>query len=114
MTYGLMMITDLKELDESKRRLFRKKREKLIRRTSLKRIKNGVYLIPFEKPVPSESEIQDYERVESLMREFQVKADHFFVTQVEEPEHQAQLSPNDIMSKLYFVLRPIKVLRRLT
>lgn len=107
--HGLMIITNLKELSESNSRLFRKKRKQLMKKTNLKHVKNGVYLIPFENTEPSEGEIQVYEQNESLIRHFNVKASYFVATQVE-IEHVIEGDTFPFQS--YLVIKPIKILRK--
>lgn len=115
MTYGLMIITDLTGLSEAESRLFRKKRKQLMKRTSLKKVKNGVYFIPCEKFVLSKNEVVDFEQIEGLIREFQVRASYFMVTQIE-PEYLVEGDPFEdgrldvSRMKNYFVLKPIKIL----
>jgi len=88
-----------------------------MKKTSLERIKNGVYLLPFGNPEPSENEVRAFERIEDLIRELNVEATYFVATKVE-PEHLAEeprfengrLDPSS--ANVYFVLKPIKVLRK--
>jgi len=106
----------LEELSESKRRLFRKKRQQLMKKINLVRIKNGVYLLPFEKRKPSINEIRVFEQIEDLIRESHVKARYFVASQVK-PQTQMTVGPLEELKKgifsggeIYFVLEPIKVL----
>jgi hypothetical protein len=99
------MVVDMKELSESDNRLFRKKRRQVARRTNLKRLKNGVYLLPFENPrSPSSKEIYAFEQVEELMNDFDVKVSYFAASQVD----VETLVIEGIDA--YFVLSPIRVL----
>ena len=116
--HGILITTSLKGLSESKSRLFRKKRVQLHKRTKLlfhKKVK-GVYFYPFEKPIPSQEEIREFEIFVQLIREFNVTAIFFAGTFVN-PFTSAEGSKKhgilgvDLPSKLYFVLDPIKVLR---
>jgi len=110
-----MIITDLTALSESWRRLFRKKRMQLMRRTSLKRIKHGVYLIHLKKIVLSKNELEDFRQIWDLIREFHVKANYFMVTRIK-PQDWVEGNPfkngklDVARIKNYFVLEPIKIL----
>ena len=114
--HGLLMVTDVKELSDSSKRLFRKKRHQLAKRTNLKRIIKGVYLLPFENPrKPSTNEVEAFEQIEELMHEFHVGVSYFVATQVE-PEHPVTGNPfkggkiDMAKIKCYFILRPIRKL----
>ena len=54
--HGLLIVVDLTKSSEWESRLFRKRRLNLEKRTKLEAIKKGIYLIPFENPVPSKKE----------------------------------------------------------
>lgn len=111
-TYGLLIVTDMKDLSASKRRLFRKKRLKLMNRTKLERMKNGVYFVSFEDPKPSINEIRD---IKGLIQKFHVKAYFFLASQVEIEEwiegdiynEHGELDSSRL--KGYFVFNPIKI-----
>jgi hypothetical protein len=104
--HGLLMVTDMKELSESNKRLFRKKRRQVAKRTNLKRLKNGVYLLPFENPRnPSSNEIDAFEQVEELMNDFDVKVTYFAASQVEVDSLVIEGMDS------YFVLSPIRISR---
>jgi predicted transcriptional regulator of viral defense system len=98
-----MIITDMKALSESDRRLFRKKRHQITKKTSLKRLKNGVYFLPFENPVPSEDELMAFELVEDLVLEFRPDIKYFYATEVE-PQHVTE----GTSSEAFFLLTPIR------
>ena len=103
----------MKDLSASRRRLFRKKRAKLMKRTKLKRMKNGVYFVSFEDPKPSINEIEE---IRDLIQGFQVKAYFFAASQVEIErwiegdafDEKGKLDPSRLKS--YFVFKPIKIL----
>jgi hypothetical protein len=104
--HGLLLVTDMKELSESGKRLFRKKRRNVAKKTNLKRLKNGIYLLPFENPrSPSSKEIDAFEQVEELMNDFDVKVTYFAASQVN--VDSLVLEGKDA----YFVLSPIKISR---
>jgi len=109
---GLLIVIDMKDLSASKRRLFRKKRRKLMERTRLERIKNGVYFVSFEDPKPSTHEIRE---VRDLIQRFHVKA-RFFLAQQVEIEDQFEADIYDETGKIdpsrlkgFFVVKPIKI-----
>lgn len=123
LVHGLMILANVKELSENKRRLFRKKRYQLMKKTNLKRIKNGVYLLPFENPKPSVNELWDYEQIESLMLEFNVKAQYFAATQVrigdcvtvpsfDDDTRISELGVHLSGIETYFLLSPIKISKK--
>jgi len=112
--YGLMVIIDLSDLRESGRRLFRKKRNQLMKRTNFHRIKNAVYFIPFKKFVPSGKEVEDFEQFWSLIRKFHVKALYFMISLVK-PGYLVEGNPwkdgrfDVSRMKNFFVLERIKI-----
>jgi len=121
LVHGLMILTYLEELSESRRRLFRKKRHQLMKKINLIRIKNGVYLLPFENSKPSENELRAYEQIESLILEFNVKALYFAATRVKiqvcvdlpsvnADTRMSEFDPSGMES--YFVVSPIKIPRK--
>lgn len=110
MVYGLMIVTYQQKLSESERRLFRKRKHQIFKRTDLKQIKNGVYLLPFEKKtVISEKEFETYDEFEDLMKDFEVKTNYFWVTEAE-PKIIGTTPSKSGKSSIegYFLLKPIK------
>jgi len=92
-----------------------------MKKTSLERIKNGVYFLPFKNPKPSENELGPYEQIERLILEFNIKAQYFAATQVK-IEHCVDLPSFNADTRIseldlsgmesYFVLSPIKIPRK--
>jgi len=87
----------------------------LMRRTSLKRIKHGVYLIPLKNMMLSKDELKDFRQIWDLIRDFRVKANYFMVTRIK-PQDWVEGNPlkdgklDVARLKNYFVLEPIKIL----
>ena len=81
LTHGVMIVVDFAGSDESESRLFRKKRQKLEKKTKLKSIKKGVYFIPFENLRASEEEKELFAQILHLMRKYHVKGRYFHVAE---------------------------------
>ena len=81
--HGLLIVVDLTKSSERESRLFRKRRLKLEKRTKLDSIKKGIYLIPFENPVPSKKERRLFIVLLGLIRKFNGKARCFQVVEFE-------------------------------
>jgi hypothetical protein len=117
----LIIVVDLKGKEESEMRLFRKKRLQLERRTGLGSLKNGVYFFPIKNPRRfSSGEVEAFEQIDDLFKELDVKTRYFLATEVEAEtlvadlsEYNATKAPLDTGKiKAYFVLRPIRKLRK--
>lgn len=114
-----MVILDQTELSESERRLFRKKRARLMkRRTRFKRLLQGVYFISCENPSPPPPSLVPLSLIREIMQlvgRFHVKADYFLATQVELEETEEgsifdEEGRLDIsLLKSYFIFKPIKI-----
>jgi hypothetical protein len=110
------MVTNVKELSDSDKRLFRKKRHQLAKKINLKSIIKGVYILPFENPrKPSINEVEAVEQIEELLQEFRVGVCYFVATRIERPEFSTGGNPYEggkldmTKMKSYFILKPIMV-----
>lgn len=124
MTYGLIMVFDATKLEESAKRLFRKKRGQLKKRIGLEKVTRGVYFLPFEKGEPSKEEINAFDQLNDLLKEHDVGVRLYVATQVEHTEETwvppGTTSPPDSLTsaveqvsklKTLFVLKPIKAIK---
>jgi hypothetical protein len=109
MVYGIMIILQLKGLDENQQRLLRKKRHQIMKKTNLVRVTNGVYLFPFEKRIPTDEEFFGFQRIWELLNELDVEARYFATTEVK-PELAATThsKKNRVFGQGYFLVRPFK------
>lgn len=116
MEYGVIIDIDTrkkKEDENGKRRLYRKKRLQLQKRMKkwikLKRLKNGVYLLPIGDPrKPTDIEMAFWEKLDELFNAFHVKVTYYAATKVKPDFLVFGRKPLDS----YFIMSPVRRLRK--